>query len=90
MGQSDPLDDSPEQLEAREMLVERIRGLAVKMAQAPFYASDAALRLLDCALNVQVGQEMLGVLEKIRRIFPEKWYKSRHTINEVYNFTAAA
>lgn len=62
-----PLDDSPEQIEAREMLVERIRGLAVKMAQAPFYATDAALRLLDCALTIQVGQEMRSVLEEIRR-----------------------
>lgn len=34
-----PLDASPEQLEDRETLAERIRGLAVKLAQAPFIAA---------------------------------------------------
>ncbi len=62
-----PLDDSPEQLEAREALAERIRGLAVKMAQAPFNDPDAALRLLECALKIHIGQEMRGYLEEIRR-----------------------
>ncbi|MDX1909649.1 MAG: hypothetical protein SF053_21605 [Bacteroidia bacterium] len=67
-----PLDDSPEQLEAREMLAERMRGLAVKLAQAPFYAPEAALRLLECALNLHLGQDIRALLEEIRRDISQK------------------
>ena len=67
-----PLDESPEQLAARETLAERIRGLAVKLAQAPLNDPDAALRLLECALNLHIGQEMRGFLEEIRRGISQK------------------
>lgn len=67
-----PLNDSLEQLEAREMLVERIKGLALKLAAAPFEDSAAALRLLDCTLGIQVSQQTRKMLEVIRGDMQQK------------------
>ena len=62
-----PLDESPENPEAREVLVDWMRLLAAKVVRPPFDDSDSALRLIECALNIQVSIHTRNYLENIRQ-----------------------
>lgn len=61
-----PLDDSPENLENREVLADWLRLLAVKVARQPFHDMPSALRLIDCALGIEVGENTKNYLNMLR------------------------